>query len=71
MEATFAMKTILSSADIGIIGGADGPTAVFVARYAFPWLEIAALILLCAAAYLFFRRVVTKKKHSASNRHKS
>ena len=56
MEVESAVKIFLSSADIGIIGGADGPTAVFVARSFFPWLAIAALILLCLAVYLFLHR---------------
>lgn len=41
---------------IGIIGGADGPTAVFVTGR-FPW-EIAVLGLLCigAAIWLYMRK---------------
>jgi hypothetical protein len=64
MEAESAMKTILSNADIGIIGGADGPTAIFIARSAFPWFLIAALLLLLAVAYFAMRRAARKKAHS-------
>lgn len=40
---------------IGIIGGADGPTAVFVTGR-FPW-EIVLLAVICiAAAIWFFKR---------------
>jgi Na+-transporting methylmalonyl-CoA/oxaloacetate decarboxylase beta subunit len=58
------MKTILSSADIGIIGGADGPTAVFVAKTGFPWLLPLIACLLLAVAYLAMRRAARKKAHS-------
>lgn len=58
------MRTILSGADIGIIGGADGPTAVFVAKTAFPWLLPLVAILLLAACYLTMRRAARKKAHS-------
>ena len=71
MEVESAMRTFLSGADIGIIGGADGPTAVFVARSFFPWLAIAALILLCLAVYLFLHRVMRRKKRAAKDWHKS
>jgi hypothetical protein len=64
MEAESAMKTILSSADIGIIGGADGPTAVFVAKNGFPWLLPLIACLLLAVAYLAMRRAARKKAHS-------
>ena len=70
MEAESAMKNVLSGADIGIIGGADGPTAVFVARSAFQGLMVAVLILLCLAVCLFFHRIVRRKKRSVKNRHK-
>ena len=71
MEVESAVKIFLSSADIGIIGGADGPTAVFVARSAFQGLMVVALILLCLAVYLFLYRVVRRKKRAAKDRHKS
>ena len=32
METEFAMRGLLSGADIGIIGGADGPTAIYVTK---------------------------------------
>lgn len=41
--------TPTEQASIGIIGGADGPTAVFVASQAAP----GALLLLCTAAAVF------------------
>ena len=71
MEVESAVKIFLSSADIGIIGGADGPTAVFVARSAFQWLGIVALLLLCSAVFLILRRAVKRKKQSDTDRHKS
>ena len=58
------MKQLLSSADIGIIGGADGPTAILVARGAFTWVLPLTLLLLFAVFYLLMRRAAGKKKHS-------
>ena len=58
------MKQLLSSADIGIIGGADGPTAILVARVAFTWVLPLTLLLLFAVFYLLMRRAAGKKKHS-------
>lgn len=60
------MKIILSGASIGIIGGADGPTAVFVARSAFPWLLPLMAFLLLAVAYLFMRHGARKKSRSVT-----
>lgn len=58
------MISMLTSADIGIIGGADGPTAIFVARSAFPWLLPAGVFLLLIAAYLCMCHAAGKKAHS-------
>ena len=44
----------MRSASIGIIGGADGPTAVFVAGR-FPW-EIVLLAAVCIAAIIWFKQ---------------
>ena len=67
MEAEFAMKTMLSSADIGIIGGADGPTAMFVARSAIPWILPAALLMILAVAYFVMRSAARRKAHSVTS----
>ena len=58
------MISMLSSAEIGIIGGADGPTAVFAARGILPWLLPAILILLLGASYFVMRRMAGKGRHS-------
>lgn len=42
------------AASIGIIGGADGPTAIFVAGR-FPW-EIVILAVICIAAVIWLRK---------------
>lgn len=41
----------LPSSAIGIIGGADGPTSIFVAS-AFPWTIVGAVIIVAAAVAL-------------------
>ena len=44
-------------ADIGIIGGADGPTAIFVtSSFGTGWLLFGLIALAAAAAYLILRR---------------
>lgn len=49
-----------SAGDIGVIGGADGPTAVFVAGKPSAGftvcLIIAGIVLLIAAAFIIFKR---------------
>ncbi len=51
----------MPSTTVGIIGGADGPTAIFVTgQAAFFW--IAILILLVVTAILLSRRITKKKK---------
>ncbi len=54
----------MSSPTIGIIGGADGPTAIFVTGGPLTF-WIAILILLVAAAILLFRRIIKKKKDTS------
>ena len=66
METEFAMRGLLSGADIGIIGGADGPTAVLVARSAFLWLLPLIALGLLTAVYLAMRRAARKKRHSVT-----
>ena len=66
METEFAMRGLLSGADIGIIGGADGPTAVLVARSAFLWLLPLIALGLLTAAYLAMCRAARKKRHSVT-----
>ncbi len=46
-------------ADIGIIGGADGPTAIFIAAGPSVWIWVGLGLLAAAAGYLIYR----KKKH--------
>lgn len=60
------MRTVLSSADIGIIGGADGPTAILVASTALVWLLPFLVIFVLAIAYALMRRAAKKKAHSAT-----
>lgn len=50
---------------VGIIGGADGPTAIFVSRNFSPWTVgavIAAAAVLVAGCVLFIRKRKRKKK---------
>ena len=61
------MKTILSSADIGIIGGADGPTAVLIASAGLEWLLPFAVLLILTLAYCLMRRAAGKKAHSTTS----
>ena len=44
------------AASVGIIGGADGPTAIFVTASAVPGLQIVWLILLLLVGILGFSR---------------
>ena len=66
MEVESAMKMMLSGADIGIIGGADGPTAVFVASYGFPWILPLVAVLITAIAFGLMYRAAKKKPHSVT-----
>ncbi len=50
-----------SNADVGIIGGADGPTAILVSG-AFNWLELAGAIILLGVAMLGFLLTKNNKK---------
>jgi len=51
------MKNILSAADIGIIGGADGPTAIFVDVSPDWWVyALGALAVVGAAVFLLIRK---------------
>jgi len=43
------------TASIGIIGGADGPTAVFVNTSPAPWYIMPAVFVVALCAWLFFR----------------
>ena len=44
----------MSAYSIGIIGGADGPTAIFVTG-GFPW-ELLLLGLVCIGAFILFKK---------------
>lgn len=66
MEVAVEMTHWLSSADIAIIGGADGPTAVFVAHSAVVWALPIAALLVIALAYVWMRRAAKKKVHSVT-----
>lgn len=49
---------------IGIIGGADGPTAIFVTGGLSPWMKAAAALIVVAAAvgaFLIYRKIKNKK----------
>lgn len=50
------------ASSIGIIGGADGPTAIFVTSRSFPYLitVIFALFSIAGVLYLFFDKKVRK-----------
>ena len=47
---------ILSSASIGIIGGADGPTAIFVSGSPIPLIAAGVIVLAVAALIVFKKR---------------
>ena len=47
--------------NIGIIGGSDGPTAIYVASKSDPFV-IAAAVIICIAAVLIIRRYKKRKK---------
>ena len=46
---------MIEAYSIGIIGGADGPTAIFVAG-SFPWELITVLGILIALTFWYFKR---------------
>ena len=56
----FIIKIILnynipdSASSIGIIGGADGPTSIFIASTYFLWSDILRYIIIAFSAILFF-----------------
>ena len=45
---------------IGVIGGADGPTAILVSG-SFPWAAVGAILIIAAAVILGLRRARKKK----------
>lgn len=47
--------------NIGIIGGADGPTSIFIASD-LSWLAIAAAAIICITAALMIRRAKKRKR---------
>lgn len=54
-------KTMEALMDIGIIGGADGPTTIFVTS-AVNWYAIAAIAFAIAAALALIIRAIIKRK---------
>ncbi len=53
--------------DIGIIGGADGPTAIYLASGGAFFETILAVAVLAAAAIILFR-VMRKRKNKSKNK---
>ena len=51
----------MNNSSIGIIGGADGPTQIYVTTH-FNWYALAAAILVVAALAVFIIRVIKKRK---------
>lgn len=47
--------------NIGIVGGADGPTSIYVASESGPF-AIAAVAIICIAAVLIIRRSKKRKR---------
>lgn len=48
----------MNSSSVGIIGGSDGPTAIFIAGNAFPWVKlgIIALVLVVTSVVIYFSK---------------
>lgn len=48
----------MNSSSVGIIGGSDGPTAIFITGNTFPWakLGLIALILIVASVIVYFNK---------------
>lgn len=47
--------------DVGVIGGADGPTVIFVAASPFSWIWLGAGLLIAAVCFFLWRRKKRKK----------
>lgn len=47
--------------DVGVIGGADGPTAIFVAVSPSVWIWLGAGLLIAAVCFYLWRRKKRKK----------
>lgn len=56
------MNLMKSPASVGIIGGADGPTTIFVATSITPWHILAAVAALAGVVALIVYCVRKKKK---------
>jgi Na+-transporting methylmalonyl-CoA/oxaloacetate decarboxylase beta subunit len=54
--------TITSAASVGIIGGSDGPTSIFVTGYADLWLAAAVLLLIAGAVGAAIHIAKSRKK---------
>ena len=52
----------MNKATIGIIGGADGPTSIFIAGPSIVWLNIAGVVLVLAAVIGVAVAVCKKRK---------
>ena len=50
----------MAASSIGIIGGADGPTAIFIAGPNLSWLTIAVSTILIIAIIAFIRKKLKK-----------
>lgn len=48
----------MDSSSVGIIGGADGPTAIFITKNVFPWakLGLIALLLIVVSVVIYFNK---------------
>jgi Na+-transporting methylmalonyl-CoA/oxaloacetate decarboxylase beta subunit len=53
----------MKNTDIGIIGGADGPTTIIVSSRGLEWYEIAAIVIVAAAvAVIIIRALINRKR---------
>ncbi|NLA86603.1 MAG: sodium ion-translocating decarboxylase subunit beta [Clostridiales bacterium] len=59
---SFRRGRAINKYDIGIIGGADGPTSIIVSSSGLKWFEIAAIVLVAAAAAVIIIRAIIKHK---------
>ncbi len=48
--------------NIGIIGGSDGPTSIYISSSGLSWYEITALVLVAAVAAGFIIRAIIKRR---------
>lgn len=63
VSTTVQITETTGDPSIGIIGGADGPTAILIATTGFPWFEVFLLfICLTAVAFLIVGICKTKRK---------